>query len=285
MKERLLRFFFAEASPRPIAVLRTGLCVLLLVQAWLLRGVTDDFLSTHGFVQGGLAAAISDGDGPRLPWLAAKLAPLGVDEATLIFATCILYVSSVLAFGLGLFTRVTSVTTWLLHWTLINTAAATAYGFDTYAHVFLFYLMFAPTGAAPSRQANLLLRVMQLHMCLSYLISGVEKAQGIQWWNGALLWRALNLPVYKQFDMTWLAAWPHLSMLAGWATLILETGYCIFIWPRRTRPLWVLGMCSLHLGIAFSLGLTLFGLIMCVLTVSLFAISGRPVAVPRQMAH
>lgn len=129
---------------------------------------------------------------------------------------------------------------------------------------------------AVSSAARLGLRVLQLHLCISYFCSGMEKAQGIQWWNGELLWRALSLPVYYQFDMSWLAQWPVLSMIGGWTTLVFELGYSVFIWPRATRRFWIAGMVGLHLGIAIFLGLGLFGLIMCVLTVSVFGFSAEP---------
>ena len=75
--------------------------------------------------------------------------------------------------------------------------------------------------------------------------------------------------------MSWLANWPHLAFLGSWSTLILETGYCVFIWPRMTRKFWILGIVGLHLGIVFALGLTLFGLIMCLLTIGAFAVSAE----------
>lgn len=87
------------------------------------------------------------------------------------------------------------------------------YGVDQYASVFLFYLMWIPAGAAcsldaaigrtsqaPTAMARLGSRVLQLHLCLSYLASGIAKSAGVQWWNGELLWRALSLPVYQQLS-------------------------------------------------------------------------------------
>jgi hypothetical protein len=86
----------------------------------------------------------------------------------------------------------------------------------------------------------------------------------------------VNLPIYRQFDMTWLAHWPLFLKMAGWGSLALEGFYWILIWPRRTRPFWIAGIVSMHLGISIFLGLQLFGLIMCVLTLSLFAVSAEP---------
>lgn len=282
-------FFLAPASPRPIAALRIGLAAVLLLQAYLLRAVTLDFFGNDGIVQGDLASHLVDTSLPRLSWLTDYLARWNISEAAGIHGACWVYVGALVLLGLGLYTRPAAVVAWFLHWVLMNTGESTTYGVDLYAHVFLFYLMFVPAGSAwsldvklgrlreePSVAARLGLRVMQLQLCITYLCSAIEKSTGPQWWNGELLWRALNLPVYRQFDFTWLAHWPLLLKVGGWGSLALEGLYWIFIWPRRTRPFWVAGIVSLHLGIAVMLGLQVFGLIMCVLTLSVFAVSAAP---------
>lgn len=76
--------------------------------------------------------------------------------------------------------------------------------------------------------------------------------------------------------MDWLAQWPHFSMVIGWGTLALEIGYCVFIWPQRTRRFWVAGIVGLHVGIMIFMGLHLFGLIMSLLTACLFGLSAEP---------
>ena len=171
----------------------------------------------------------------------------------------------------------------------MNTSLTTTYGIDLFANVFLFYFMIFPVGdaysidvwrdgdrAKASWQARLGLRILQLHLCIIYLASGIEKGMGIQWWNGDVLWRVAQLPVYKAVDFSWLLPYRSISMLAGWGTLLLEVGYCIFIWPKKTRSLWVPGIVSLHLGIIVFMGLHLFGAFMMVLTPALFGFSADP---------
>jgi hypothetical protein len=292
-KQRLSRaftgFFLAPATARPLAALRVSLALVLLGQAWLLRSEVLDLLAHDGIVQGELSRYLGGGGAPRAGWLVERLAPLGVSEAGCLYALCATYIVSLAGLGLGLFTRLSAVVAWFLHWTLIRSAGTTSYGADTYAHIFLFYLMLVPAGEAlsldvlrrraptmPSAAARLGLRVMQLHLCISYLASGIQKSAGIQWWNGELLWRALALPVYRQYDMSWLASYPWLSLVAGWMTLLVELGYCVFIWPARTRRPWIAAIVALHLGIGIFLGLGVFAAIMCVLTATLFGVSPEP---------
>jgi hypothetical protein len=286
LKTKFFVFFLNPASSKPLAVLRLGLASVLIAQAWMLRKNLGDFFSSDGVVQGNLAQFFSSQFTPNLRWISANLQAFHISEPSCISFFSGLYFVSLFFFGLGLFFRVTSVSTWFLHWTLTNTGETTSYGVDLYAHVFLFYLIWMPAASSLSldsllfpraekmtSSARLSLRVLQLHLCISYFCSGLEKAQGSQWWNGELLWRALNLPVYRQLDMTWLVHWPFLLKVGGWMTLLFELGYCVFIWPKRTRKIWVLGIISLHLGIAVFLGLHLFGVIMAMFTLALFGVS------------
>jgi predicted DCC family thiol-disulfide oxidoreductase YuxK len=287
---RIEDFFLAPASPLPLAALRIGLALTLLVQAWLLRSTVLDIFAGDGLIQGDLARALSTDGAPRISSLLPLLSHWHITETAAIHGFCAAYVIALGLLALGLFTRGSSIAAWLLHWVLMNTGETTSYGVDLYAHVFLFYLMFMPAGAVlsldafrrpaavSSSGARLALRVLQLHLCISYLCSAIEKGSGIQWWNGELMWRALSLPVYHVFDMSWLAGFPHLSQAVGVGSLVLEGGYFAFMWPRRTRPFWVAGMIGLHLGIAGMLGLGCFGVVMAILNFCVWAVPSEPAA-------
>jgi hypothetical protein len=289
IRDRLEEFFFAPGSARPLAVLRIALGLCLLAQVFLLRHAVSEFFTADGLIQGDLSAALTDPSLPQLSWFDPLLTHYGISQLSFVTALGWFYIASLILFCFGFFTRTATFAAWALQWFFMNTGSTTAYGVDLYTHVFLFYLMFMPSGDAysvdaalkgardiPSSYARLCLRVLQLHLCLAYFASGVDKAMGIQWWNGELLWRALNLPLYKQFDMTWLANWPLLLKAGGWSTLVMELGYFIFIWPKSTRRLWILGIMGLHIGIAIFLGLGLFGMVMAILTPALFAVSSEP---------
>lgn len=289
MRKELHEFFLKPAQGRTLAALRIGLCVILLIQAYYLFGARYDFYASDGIVQRSAADDLGLALIPNIEWLmngfgGSSLSPR--DAVDLVITT---YIMSLIFLGLGVFTQLTSIAVWFLHWVLNNSSLHTRYGIDIYAHIFLFYLMFCPSGKywsmdawlrktapLPTSRERLVLRIMQLHLCVSYFVTGFLKAKGEQWWNGELIWRALTLPMYKQWGMTWLGQWPFLLMFAGWMTLLFEMGYSVFIWPRRTRWIWIMGMLGLHLGIVLFLGLHLFGSIMCVMTFALFALSPEP---------
>jgi hypothetical protein len=289
IRQAIEKFFFFPASPRPLGAMRIGLAATLIAEAIMLRGIIFELFARDGIIQGELADYLTTPYVPRVSSILPLLSPLGLSESTVLYFVCTLYFVSLLFLFVGLFTRTAAVITWFLHWTLMNTGFSTTYGVDLYAHVFLFYSMFVPVGDAysldvvlgrrsglPSQAARLGLRVLQLQLCISYLCSGIDKAQGPQWWNGELIWRALCMPVYYQYDMFWMANYPFLSLIGGWTTLVLEIGYCVFIWPKRTRKFWVAGIASLHLGISIFLGLGLFGVTMFWLTVAVFGFSAEP---------
>ncbi len=170
----------------------------------------------------------------------------------------------------------------------------TGYGLDLFAHFSLFYAIFMPMGAAYSAdklirggsvdktwQAGISLRVFQLHLAIAYFASGVEKLAGEQWRNGEAVWRSLMLPLYRQYDMSWLASMPWIALAFAWGTLVIEIGYPFFIFPRRTRPAWVALTISLHLSIALFLGLHLFGLLMAILTFCCFGLASERGPAPK----
>lgn len=286
---KIEKFFLEPASPRPIASLRIGLAGVLILQAFLLRNDVLSFFAHDGIVQGPLAEYLAESFSPRLNWLTDRLVGHGISEAAVIFWTTRTYFFALVLMLLGLFTRPVTVVVWFLQWTLMNSGYCSSYGFDMFAHIFLFYLIWLPAASAWSLDlyvgrveggasvlARLGIRVMQIHLAVSYLASAIEKSSGIQWWNGELLWRALSLPEYRQFDMSWIAHFPALAMAAGWGALAVEMFFCIFIWPKKTRPIWVALTASLHIGIGILLGLQIFAVIMCVFVISLFGLSSEP---------
>jgi hypothetical protein len=52
---------------------------------------------------------------------------------------------------------------------------------------------------------------------------------------------------------------------------VIEIGYAAFIWPKKTRAIWLLSVLGMHLGIGLAMGLALFALIMVILNISAFA--------------
>jgi len=294
-------FLTAPASPRPLAVLRIGLAAVLLLQALSIAGSIQELFGDRSIVQ--WSALRGDGAGmgyhglvPRVSDLAGLLAPLGISTAACVRGIFLTYVFALGCLLIGWRSNIVAAVAWLAHLMLCASGYMTIYGVDQFANIALFYCVWMPVGAAlscdvsagrasdaPSIPARIGLRVLQVHLCLVYLTSGIEKAKFSQWWNGDAIWLSVNLPEMAQFDMTWLAYVPWLAVLLGWGTLAIELGYAFLVWPRRTRKWMVLAALSLHLGIAVTLGLISFSAVMGVLSIAAFLIPAE--AAPATIAE
>lgn len=282
------RFFFAPARPAPLVALRIGLAAVLLAQAVQIAPYFRPLYHHRGLLRGALKDAFGSGHLPHAGELLAT-----PSESLVLGALACLYVASLIALLLGWRTRAAAIAAWLLHFTFMRLAPHTNYGADDFANIFLFYAMWAPGGAflsldrragrasdVATPQTRLAIRVMQLHLCIAYLCSGLEKASGEQWWNGEAIWRSLVAQGYQLFDFTWLAQHPALAIVSGWLVLVVEVGYALFVWPQRTRRLWVAAVAAMHAGIGVFMGLHVFAAVMIVLTVAMFGVSAEPARPP-----
>jgi hypothetical protein len=265
---------FRPVSARPLTALRVGLPVLLLVHlVWL----SDDILSLHGsrgIIPWELTNLLRDPWVPGLPTLASAFSPLGISTHTAIIVLLSGYAGSLVALALGFHARLSAFLAWALHLSLVTSGFASFYGVDQIANTFLFYLVLLPSGRGTIPVG--FLRLMQVHLCVIYLAAGLEKAMGRQWWNGEAIWQAVTQPVFRTFDLDWLARYPFIPMLAGWGTLLVEIGYAFLIWPRRTRKAWCIATIGLHVGLGLFMGLVFFSSVMILLTCCLFMVSEEP---------
>jgi hypothetical protein len=212
-------------------------------------------------------------------------------------------------FTIGLWTRVTSVLTWLAVLSYIQRSYTTLFGMDTIMIIVLLYLAIGPSGAAlsvdrliarywatyralrkhrpapeflppqPSVGANLALRLLQVHVCIIYLISGTSKLQGAMWWNGNAVWGTMAnwefSPMNLQIYMEWLRLmarhrwlWELFTTLGTYFTLAFEISFAFLIWSRRLRWTVIIAAVLLHVGIALCMGLVTFSMMMLILVSS-----------------
>ncbi|SET23865.1 hypothetical protein [Stigmatella erecta] len=283
VRPRLVQFALAPSSPHPLGAFRIGVALILLAQTWMLSDSALALFGSKGLIQWAISEPMAAPWLPRVGTLAPVLQRFGLSADECVYGVGVLYVLSLVGLLLGWRTRLSAFVAWLTHTTLINSGGMFAYGVEIFAHISLAYCVIMPVGSAfsldvkagresdaPSPLATLALRVLQFHLCLVYLSTGVEKALGQQWQDGEALWKALMQPLYGQFDFAWMASVPLLTKLVTWSTLVIEIGYPLFVWPRQTRLLWVALTLGLHLGIGLLMGLWLFSGIMAVLTFSVF---------------
>jgi hypothetical protein len=287
-RKGLADFLFPVESDRWLTFLRFGLGLQIVLYTLSLRNDWNYLFAAtgNGLVTRDLAEALlvlENGFVPRLGWLVAVGAHIGVPEETILLAAWICLFCAGLGLLVGLFCRSFAILAWFLHLCAAKSGAFVSYGVDNFMTIGLFYLMLSPLPDRYSldwqlrklQPRNVLLlgfsrRVLQLHLSLIYFFSGLTKSLGSGWWNGSNIWRALTRPPFDIIPPEIVVRWSSLLPIMGIAVCLIETGYPIFIWLKRTRFLWLLAVVAMHAAIGITMGMYLFALIMIVLNAAAF---------------
>jgi hypothetical protein len=277
------RFFFTPADPTPLGLIRI---IVGLLSTWSLLtlglGDVKSNLGRDGWVSPeALRFFWSDWPESHPVWSLWLLVPDRFLAVVWVACLCVL-----VTFTLGIASRVTSVLAWAIMVSTSRRVPVLYFGFDQTILSWMLYLAFtgssgqafsidrlfarrrAAPGAGSSRvpvptvSANLALRLIQLHLCLIYAVAGLAKLQGEVWWNGQAVLMILLAPEYRVGNYLWLAAYPRFLNFLTHATVGLEVLYPVLIWSRVLRPLMILGMILLHVGIDLTMGLREFSLAM-----------------------
>jgi hypothetical protein len=274
------------SRPQPVQVLglfRISIALFILIEVFTLLPDWMLLYGPKGLLPWNITDALNTKNTPSLADAAALFAKVGISDVSTVYIISIVYIISLLALLTGIYSGVAAFFVWLCHLLINTTGQMTAYGVETFVHIGLFYCMVMPVGAAisidssrgrfrklPAYIVTLCIRVIQLHLCIMYFSSGIEKSLGNQWWNGTAVWLALQQDQFHQFDTTWLAYIPVVPKLLGWLTLITEILYPVGMYWKRTKRIWLAGVIGMHLFIMIFLGLYLFGSLMILLNVAVF---------------
>jgi Vitamin K-dependent gamma-carboxylase len=287
-KQRLIGFLFPDETDTWVTVLRLGLGVQLVLYCLSLRTDWNYLLAGtgRGLISRNVAETIISLESPfipRLGWLVAIGGRLGLSEdAVLTLAWgCLLCAACCLL--VGVLCRPAAIIAWFLHLSAVKSGDLVSYGMDNFTTIGLFYLMLSPLPdrhslawqwrKSPPKERYLLgffRRVLQVHLCLIYFFGGVAKCLGSGWWNGSNLWRALIRPPFNLIDPAMLVRWKFIFPIAGVFICLLELSYPFFIWGRRTRKIWLISICGMHIGIGLTMGMYLFSLVMIILNLAAF---------------
>jgi hypothetical protein len=280
-------FWTQPISPAPLGIFRIFLSAFALLQALLWLPDWQAFFGTDAWIQWEISHALNAGWNIHLQQVHGFLhAVFNTNETQSVNIFFWFYVLVLIGLLLGWFAPIWAILSWFCHYVIMSTIPSFVYGVDIFLHISLFYLMVMPCNKAfsldlrfkrvsgePTWDSTLSIRVLQVHLCMIYLSAGYEKMLAADWWDGNVLWRSLVQPDFRQADFNWLAQVPWLAMVLSWGTMFIETFYCVGMWIPRLRIYWLLGIISLHIGIALFLGLYLFGLIMILMSLSAFGLN------------
>lgn len=290
-------FWFKPADPATLALVR--ICVGLAVLYSYLRMTPDvlDYIGPEGLVDDTAYAQLSAGGqetSPLAPWYGWSLWSYVRNPSTILVFHHY-FLMAIICFTCGLFSRSMNLVVWLGHLSYLHRGYMLWYGVDAMLSFLLLCLLVGPTGRVcsiddqlrrywnkkqgkpldplvePPRYwtANLSIRLIQIHMCVVYLCSGLSKLQGESWWDGSAVLQIFMLDDIAPFDYRWIGhmsdrALSVLSSSAVAVTLAYEIGFAFLIWNRTLRPLVLFLGFLLHAGIGLVMGLGLFSTVMLI---------------------
>ncbi|MEO6914575.1 MAG: HTTM domain-containing protein [Chitinophagaceae bacterium] len=276
------RFFCKPVPFQTLGAFRIAIGVFAFVQLLILLPDWMWLYGPQGLIPWEISDALATRHTPGLSLVASMLATIGLTSNQTIYVVTAIYFLSLIGLILGYKSQLMGGIAWISHLLLNSTGHFTAYGVETFAHIGLFYCMVLPVGVSfscdnrlkPATVApylvTLSVRIIQLHLCIMYFASGLEKAMGTQWWNGNAIWIAMQQDQFHRVNIDWMASVPLVPKILCLGTLLLETVYPLGILWSKTRKFWLVGILMMHLGIALFLGLQLFGGLMFLFNLSIF---------------
>ena len=287
-KDRLVTFLFPIGTDSWLTLLRLGLGLQVIFYSLSLRNDWNYLLSGTGggLINRNLAEALLSLEShvvPRLGWFVAPATHVGLREETVLSVAWICLLAAGCGLLAGVACRFSAILAWFLHLCAAKSGGFISYGVDNFMTIGLFYLMLSPLPDRYSvdwrlrelrpKDPQLLgfwRRVLQLHLCVIYFFSGLTKCLGSGWWDGSNIWRSLIRSPFNIIDPEILVRWKYLFPVAGIFICLLEITYPFFIWNDKTRRIWLIGICAMHAGIGFMMGMYLFALIMIILNIAAF---------------
>jgi hypothetical protein len=261
-------FFFAPQSPVPIAIFRILFSLMVLADAALLRPEWLTWFGPRGIVS--LEAMQQVERGARI-----NLFAFLPETAFWTNAVFWMLVVSALLLAVGLYTRASSIAVYVLLASLHERNLFITNSGDTLLRASAFFLMFAPAGAALSldRLRNIwrgretaeirprapwAQRMIQIELCLMYLMTFWNKSLGPAWIDGTALYYVYHLDQFRRFPVPDFFQELKMVRLETWFTLAAEFALGVLVWIKELRyPVLAIGV-VLHLSLEYSMNVPLF---------------------------
>jgi hypothetical protein len=101
-------------------------------------------------------------------------------------------------------------------------------------------------------------RILQVQICILYLVAGIWKALGPTWRNGTAVGLVLQLGEFQRFPIPDFFMTPIMSQVMTYGTLAFELGFPLLVWiPRLRIPVLIAGL-VFHAGLDWVMNVQLF---------------------------
>lgn len=263
-------FWFTPSDPALLGILRilTGTLLTWSSVIWLCD--QEGFFGQNGWQSAGNVWRLND-----QPWHWSWYFVAQTPTAGWLLAA--LSVLAALSLSVGFFTRTAACIAFAGYISAVNRAPLNTFGFDDALGIMLVPMVIGSAGARfsvdsifkkirpiPNIETTIAMRLIQVHLCIIYFFSGCGKLLGASWWEGTALWGAVANIQYRTIDLTLLAWHPLLVNALTLCALFWEISYVALIWPRLTRPIFLVTAVFVHLGIGLTMGMMEFGIAMLI---------------------
>jgi hypothetical protein len=101
-------------------------------------------------------------------------------------------------------------------------------------------------------------RILQLQLCILYLVAGIWKATGPTWRNGSAVGLVLQLGEFQRFPIPDFFLTPVMSQVMTYGTLAFELGFPLLVWiPSLRIPVLLVGL-AFHAGLDWVMNVQMF---------------------------
>lgn len=222
---------------------------------------------------------------PSFFFVIKLLGTMNISESAVIMGYIVIYILTCVSLTVGFMSRLSAGVILILHLLIFQSSSTFMYGIDFFKTIAMFYCFLFPLGSFYSLDSKIFKyndinptpfrNLLRIHMCIVYFTSGLDKAFGINWWNGESIWKALHLPGFQSYILDnssydIFVSFPVIPIFIGISTIIIELFYPYFMWKKSTRKVFIWMVVALHTGIIIAMNLYFFGALMILLNLSAF---------------
>lgn len=172
-----------------------------------------------------------------------------IESAPLLWTSHAIALAVVGLFAIGVASRVTAPLTLLVVLSYVHRAPMMTTPFETILCALLLYLSICPRGSwfslrqgsdESSWMANVVTRLIQIHLCEFYVLIAASKLSTPAWWTGDAVQHLMTDSQHCLADFSSLTSNMYLMNAMTHAWLVFELLFPVLIWIRQLRPLMIL---------------------------------------------
>ncbi len=260
--ERAYAWLAAPRDSLPLCAARAGLGATLFAAYLQYLPYGHTFFGPHGIGGSDTIARHRDFPGLAYDWYTPIRVLHLAGSDGMMWALYELLLLSAAAFAIGLWPRLAGAIAAPLHMVFLAHNPMLDGGWRALIGPFIFYLVLSDCGAQlsfdawwknrhqkiappPPQVAPWGMRILQVHLCVMYLVPGFERLDAIGWVQGEMVLRGLLNASYGRFELDWPSVSPALRILT-WGVLILEPAAPFILWLRGVGRYWALALITMH---------------------------------------